>query len=55
MLLLILILVIVLGGGAFPVYNRYGPAYGGGLGIVGLILLIVLIVFLFRGGYGWGF
>ena len=46
MLLLILILVLLFGGGGgYYGYSRWGA--GGGLGIVGRILLIVLIMYLF--------
>jgi hypothetical protein len=46
MLLLLIILIILLagGGGGYYGYSRWG--YGGGLGIVGTVLLIVLVLYL---------
>ena len=44
LLLLVIVLLIVLFGGGFYGYNRWG--YGGGLGVVGTVLVIVLILWL---------
>jgi Protein of unknown function (DUF3309) len=46
-MLLVLIIVLILllgGGGGYYGYSRWG--YGGGLGILGTVLLIVLILYL---------
>ena len=46
MLLLIIILVLLFGGGGgYYGYSRWGT--GGGMGIVGTVLLIVLVMYLF--------
>ena len=48
MLLLIILLVLLFGGGGgYYGYSRWGA--GGGLGMVGTILLIVLVIYLFGG------
>ena len=48
MLLLIIILVLLFGGGGgYYGYSRWGT--GGGLGVVGTVLVIVLVVYLFGG------
>ena len=48
MLLLILLLVLVFaGGGGYYGYSRWGT--GGGLGIVGTVLLVVVVLYLFGG------
>jgi hypothetical protein len=47
-ILLIIVLVIVFGGGGYYGYGNYGPAFGGGIGIVGL-LVIILVVYLLLG------
>ena len=48
MLLLILLLVLLFaGGGGYYGYSRWGT--GGGLGIVGTVLLVVVLVYLFGG------
>jgi hypothetical protein len=48
MLLLILLLVLLfVGGGGYYGYSRWGT--GGGLGIVGTVLLVVVLVYLFGG------
>ena len=47
MLLLIIILVLLFGGGGYYGYSRWGT--GGGLGIVGTVILIAVLVFLFSG------
>ena len=48
MLLLIIVLVLLFGGGGgYYGYSRWGA--GGGMGIVGTILLIVLLLYLFGG------
>jgi hypothetical protein len=46
MLLILIILLILLigGGGGYYGYNRWG--YGGGLGILGTVLVIVLVLYL---------
>lgn len=44
MVLLLIILILLLGGGGYYGYNRWG--YGGGLGILGTVLLIVLVLYL---------
>ena len=45
MLLLIIILILLFGGGGgYYGYSRWG--YGGGLGVLGTVLLIVLILYL---------
>lgn len=48
MLLLIILLVLLFGGGGgYWGYSRWG--YGGGLGILGTVLLIVLVFYLLGG------
>lgn len=48
MLILIIILLLLFGGGGgYYGYSRWGT--GGGLGIVGTVLLIAALVFLFGG------
>ena len=48
MLLLIIVLLLVCGGGGgYYGYSRWGT--GGGLGIVGTVVLIAVLVFLFGG------
>ena len=47
-ILLIIVLVIVFGGGGYYGYGNYGPAFGGGVGIIGL-LVIILVVYLLLG------
>jgi len=48
MLLLIIILLLLFGGGGgYYGYSRWGT--GGGLGIVGTVLLIAVVVYLFGG------
>jgi len=48
MLLLIIVLVLLFGGGGgYYGYSRWGS--GGGIGIVGTVLLIVLLLYLFGG------
>ncbi len=48
MLLLIILLVLVFGGGGgYYGYSRWGT--GGGLGIVGTVLLVLVVAYLFGG------
>ena len=47
MLLLIILLVLVFGGGGYYGYSRWGT--GGGLGIVGTVLIVLVVVYLFGG------
>ena len=47
LLLLVLLILLFGGGGGYYGYSRWG--YGGGLGIVGTVLLIVLVVYLLGG------
>ena len=47
MLLLIILLVLVFGGGGYYGYSRWGT--GGRLGIVGTVLLVLVVVYLFGG------
>jgi hypothetical protein len=48
MLLLIIVLLLLFGGGGgYYGYSRWGT--GGGLGIVGTVVLIALVLFLFGG------
>ena len=47
MLLLIILLVLVFGGGGYYGYSRWGT--GGGLGVVGTVLLVLAVVYLFGG------
>jgi hypothetical protein len=48
MLLLIIVLVLLFGGGGgYYGYSRWGT--GGGMGIVGTVLLILLLLYLFGG------
>lgn len=48
MLLLIIVLLLLFGaGGGYYGYSRWGT--GGGLGIVGTVVLIALVVYLFGG------
>jgi hypothetical protein len=48
MLLLIIILLLLFGGGGgYYGYSRWGT--GGGLGIVGTVILVAVLVFLFSG------
>lgn len=50
-LLIAIVLVVLLcgGGGTYHTWNTYGPAYGGA-GLIGTILIIVLVIYLLRGG-----
>ena len=47
LLLMVLILLVLLfgGGGGYYGYSRWGP--GGGLGIVGTVLHVVVLLYLF--------
>jgi hypothetical protein len=48
MLLLIILLVLLFGGGGgYYGYSRWGA--GGGFGIVGTVLLVALVIYLFGG------
>jgi hypothetical protein len=48
MLLLIIILLLLFGGGGgYYGYSRWGT--GGGIGIVGTVVLIAVLVFVFSG------
>ena len=47
-ILLIIVLVLVFGGGGYYSYGNYGPAFGGGIGLVG-ILVIILVIYLLTG------
>jgi len=48
MLLLIIVLVLLFGGGGgYYGYSHWGP--GGGLGVVGTVLLVMAVVYLFGG------
>jgi hypothetical protein len=48
MLLLIIVLLLLFGGGGgYYGYSRWGT--GGGLGIVGTVVLVAVLVFLFGG------
>ena len=48
-LLLIILLVLLLGGGGgYYGYSTYGA--GGGIGILGAVLIVALVVFLFGRG-----
>jgi len=61
-MLLLIILVVLLCGGGFFGYNRYygqnpaapgyAPSYGPHLGIVGVLLIILLLYWLFSGHLG---
>lgn len=44
LLLIVLLILLVGGGGGYYGYSRWG--YGGGLGILGTVLLIVLVLYL---------
>jgi hypothetical protein len=44
LLLIILLILLVGGGGGYYGYSRWG--YGGGLGILGTVLVIVLVLYL---------
>ena len=43
LLLIILLLVIVFGGGGYYAHGLYGPYYGGGIGIVGIIIILIVL------------
>ena len=43
LLLIILLLVIVFGGGGYYAHGLYGPAYGGGISIVGIIVILIVL------------
>jgi hypothetical protein len=47
LLVLILLVLLLGGGGGYYGYSRWGP--GGGLGIVGTVLLVVVLLYLFGG------
>jgi hypothetical protein len=47
-ILVIILLVIIFGGGGYYGYGAYGPAYGGGVSLIGL-LVIILVVYLLLG------
>jgi hypothetical protein len=46
LILLILGLLFVFGGGGYYAHNSFGPAYGGGIGIVGIIVIILVVMLL---------
>jgi hypothetical protein len=46
LLLIIIVILLLFGGGGFYAHNAYGPAYGGGIGIVGIILIILVVLLL---------
>ena len=52
MLLLVLVLLLLFGGlgGGYYAHNTYGPQGLGG--VLGLVLLIIVLVWLFGGGIG---
>jgi hypothetical protein len=53
--LLLLLLILLLCGGGWGGYSRWG--YGGGMGIVGLIVLFVILAYVMGGGpyfHHWG-
>lgn len=52
LLLLILLVVLFAGGGGYYGYSRWGT--GGGLGIVGTVLLVVVVLYLFGGMHSLG-
>ena len=45
LLILILLLLLLGGGGGYWGYNQYGA--GGGIGILGTVLVIFLVLYLF--------
>jgi hypothetical protein len=47
LLLIILLLLVFGGGGGYYGYSRWGT--GGGLGIVGTVVLVLVLVYLFGG------
>ena len=47
LLIILIVLLLLGGGGGWYGYNRWG--YGPGLGIFGLVLIIILLVYLFGG------
>jgi hypothetical protein len=47
LLVIILLLLLLGGGGGYYGYSRWGT--GGGLGIVGTVLLVLLLVYMFGG------
>lgn len=44
MILLLIILILLFGIPSYPVYQSSGPVYGGGLGLVALILIVFLVL-----------
>ena len=49
MLLIIILLILLFGGGGGWYYGNQNWGQGGGLGIVGLVILICVLVYLFGG------
>jgi hypothetical protein len=47
-ILLIVLILMMLGGWG---YGRGGSSYGNPMGIVGVLLVVVLVVYLVRGGF----
>ena len=47
LLIIVLLIVLVFGGGSVWTGPTYGWSYGGGIGLVGLVLIVVLLA---RGG-----
>jgi hypothetical protein len=47
LILLIILLLLLGGGGGYYGYSRWGTS--GGLGIVGTVLLVVVLLYLFGG------
>ena len=47
LLLLIVVLLFLLGGGGYYGYRRWGP--GGGIGIVGMVLINLGVLYVFGG------
>jgi Protein of unknown function (DUF3309) len=51
MLLLIILLLLLVGGGGF--YGYRSGYYGGqGMGLVGILLIVLVVVFVMDGGFG---
>ena len=56
LLLIVLLLVLLLGGGGWYGYGRFygqpgaaGPNWNGGIGIVGIVIVILVVVWLLQG------
>ena len=52
-LILVGLILVLLFGGGFGYYRYGGRPYGDGIGIVGVILIVLLLMYLFHTGFQW--